>query len=120
MISRFSLLNQSELLKIHNAALEILETVGIKIDSKDAVKILQSAGAEVGENNIVKIFPSIIQKAIDRCRPQYSLFHRNTDREMVLGDGIIKHSVMGWMSEILDWKMGGISKCHAQGFGGVS
>lgn len=106
MIPGFSLLSLSELTTIHNSALEILERIGIKVDSADAVKILQSAGARVEKNNIVKFPPSMIEKTIDQCTSQCTLYHRNTNEKMVLGDGVIKHSPVGWMSDILDWRTG--------------
>lgn len=106
MIPGISLLSPSDLKKIHNASLEILDTVGVRIDSKDAVEIYRSAGARIEDGNIVKIDSSIIQSTLDHCRPRCSLYHRQTGKEMVLGDGVIKHSVVGWMADILDWRTG--------------
>ena len=104
MIPNYSLLNQTELEKIHLTALRLLETVGAKIDGKQAVKIYQSAGAKVEEGNIVKLPPSMIQKAMETCNSRFSLYHRNTNQELVIGDHITKHSSSGWTSKILDWK----------------
>ena len=106
MIPEISLLSPSDLKKIHNASLEILDTVGIRIDNKDAVDIFRSAGAIIDDDNVVKIDSSIIQNTLDHCLPRCSLYHRQTGKEMVLGDSVIKHSVVGWMSDILDWKTG--------------
>lgn len=106
MIPKFSLLSQIELEKIHKASLEILETVGVKVGDKGAIELLQSAGAWVDENNIAKFPPSMVQDAIEKCSPRFSLYHRNTNKEMLLGDEITKHSAVGWMSEILDWRTG--------------
>ena len=110
MSLKFSSLNRVELGKINKAALEILETVGIKIDGNEARGICQTAGASVEKNNIVKFPPAMIQKAVEKCIPKISLYHRNTDEEMAFGDGIIKHSVGGWTSEILDWRTGNYRK----------
>lgn len=104
MIPSLSLLSSSEITTIHNAALDILERVGIKIDSEEAIGVLQSAGAKVEENHIVKLSPSMIEKTIDQCSPQCTLYHRNSDKKMVLGDGVIKHSPVGWMADIVDWR----------------
>jgi len=104
------LLSQDEVEKIHNAALEILETVGMKVDSRQAIKIYQSAGARIEDGGIVKISPSMIQKAIAKCVPKFSLYHRNTNEEMVLGDGTTKYSPNGWTSEVLDWRTGAYRK----------
>ena len=104
MIPKYFLLSQTELEKIHNTALEILETVGTKVDSQHAIEIYQSAGAKVEGGKIVKFPSSMIQKAIETCNPRFSLYHRNTNEKLVLGDGITKHSSSGWTSKILDWK----------------
>lgn len=106
MIPKYFLLSQTELEKIHNTSLKILETVGMKVDSKQAIKIYQSAGAMVDKDNIVSFPPSIVHRAIRKCNPQFSLFHRNTNMEMVLGDSITKHGASGWTSVILDWETG--------------
>lgn len=106
MIPGISLLSPSDLENVHNASLDILDTVGIRIDSKDAVDIFRSAGAKIDDGNIVKIDASIVQTAVDHCRPQCTLYHRQTGEQMVLGDGVIKHSVVGWMADILDWRTG--------------
>ena len=104
MIPNYALLNQTELEKIHLTALKLLETVGVKVDGKQAVKIYQSAGAKVEEGNIVKLPPFMIQQAMETCNPRFSLYHRNTNEELVIGDRITKHSSSGWTSKILDWK----------------
>ena len=104
MIPNYFLLNQTELEKIHLTALRLLETVGVRVDGKQAVKIYQSAGAKVEEGNIVKLPPSLIQKAMETCNPRFSLYHRETNEELVIGDRITKHSPSGWTSNILDWK----------------
>lgn len=106
MIPKYSLLSETELEKIHNTALKILESVGMKVDDKQAIKIYQSAGAKVEGDNIVKFPPSMVQEALEKCNPQFSLYHRNTNEEVVLGDSITKHGTLGWTSSILDWKTG--------------
>lgn len=106
MIPLFKLLSHAELQKIHETSLNILETVGIRVDGDEATKIFQSSGAIIESENIVKIPSSAVIEALRTNTSQVKLFHRNSSDEMVIGDGVTKHSAVGWTSRILDWKIG--------------
>jgi len=106
MISRYDLLDQKEIEKTHHTAIKILKTIGIKVEGEQALNIYQSAGAGVDKEQIVKFPPAMIEAAIEKCRPRFSLYHRNTHEEMVVGDGNTRHAASGWTSLILDWKNG--------------
>ena len=81
LVSRYKVLHQTERERIHNTALKVLETVGVKVDSLPAIKLLQSAGAIVETDNSVKLPTSLVEKAIEVCNPRFSIYHRQ-NREL--------------------------------------
>lgn len=63
--------------KIHDAALTILQDVGMKIDSEKALKYLKNFGCTVDESSSVVKFPrKIVQRCVDRMKNDYD----NADR----------------------------------------
>ena len=49
---------------VHNAALEILAQVGMRLPSKEALELLEGAGCWVENNGIVRIPPDLVTKAV--------------------------------------------------------
>ncbi|MCK4239845.1 MAG: trimethylamine methyltransferase family protein, partial [Candidatus Lokiarchaeota archaeon] len=48
-LNRINVLSKDEILTIHSAAIELLSTVGIKIDAQDTRDLLEKHGAEVDQ-----------------------------------------------------------------------
>lgn len=64
-IGIFEYFTKEEIEKIHNATLEVLEKVGVKIEEENALKLLDSIGADVDfTKKIAKIPPHIVKEAI--------------------------------------------------------
>ncbi|MCD6599462.1 MAG: trimethylamine methyltransferase family protein, partial [Dehalococcoidia bacterium] len=58
-------LSQDELDAINNASLEVLETTGVKVLSKQALDVLKKAGAKVDyTSNHVSIPRKLVQEAL--------------------------------------------------------
>ena len=106
VIAKYDLLRQTDIEKIHDTAIKILGTIGIKVEGKEALKQYQSAGATVDQDQVVKIPPEMIKAAVEKCRSRFSLYHRRTHEEMIVGDGNTKHGASGWTSMLLDWRTG--------------
>ncbi len=106
MVPKYALLSNNNLEEIHNVALEILESTGMRVDSEEAIKIFKRGGATTDANNIVKFPSAMIQKALESCQPQLSVYHRNSDTKLTFGDGETKHTAGGWTSTVLDWETG--------------
>lgn len=73
-IGIFEYFTKEEIDKIHNATLEVLEKVGVKIEEENALKLLDSIGADVDfTKKIAKIPPHIVKEAIKNS-PKSILF----------------------------------------------
>ena len=66
-------LDRDDMQKIHNAAVQILDTVGMKIDHDDALDYLRHRGCRVDhDTRIVKFPPEVTERAVARMRTAYS------------------------------------------------
>jgi trimethylamine---corrinoid protein Co-methyltransferase len=82
---RFRLLDESQILRIHHAALKILNEVGVRINLKRAVDILAGQGARVRDGNIVEIPPFMVEEAIRSAPSNVTIFNRKKEPAMELG-----------------------------------
>ena len=99
-----NVLSPAELEGIHNTALKIISKKGIRVHCPEAVRTYESAGAEVDSANRVKIPAALVNSALEKCIPKFSLFYRNSDLEVIFGDDRTKHNLSGWTRQILDWR----------------
>ena len=72
--------------KIHEAALTILEKVGVVFHSRDAVDIFQHHGIKT-DGNYVFIGSHAVQKALDSAPSEFRLQARNPEKSMMIGSG---------------------------------
>ena len=64
-------LTKEEIVKIHEATLNIIENVGIRFPSKRALDIWAAVGADVDrDKKIVKVKPYLIEDALKQCPPK--------------------------------------------------
>jgi trimethylamine--corrinoid protein Co-methyltransferase len=82
---RFRLLDESQILRIHHAALRILNEVGVKVNFKRALDLLRDHGARVREKNIVKIPPFLVEEAIQSAPSNVTIHNRKKQPVMELG-----------------------------------
>lgn len=69
---------------IHQASLEILERVGVRLHLDEAVQLLERAGAAVSDGNLVRLPPRLVERAMDTVPKELTLFSRGGDPAMVL------------------------------------
>jgi trimethylamine--corrinoid protein Co-methyltransferase len=82
----FSLKSQFSVAAIHEISLRILAEIGIPIPSKKALDLLHAAGCKVdGNPPRAFITEDVIAEALKKTIPQYGLFDRSGEKEIVLG-----------------------------------
>ena len=70
---------------IHNASLELMDQMGLRIYSECALKILAEAGADVDFKTGVARIPShLVQEALDKCKRPVRLCGRNPAYDFTL------------------------------------
>ncbi|MFQ5875848.1 MAG: trimethylamine methyltransferase family protein, partial [Dehalococcoidia bacterium] len=81
---RFRLLSDEKIERIHQASLEVLEEVGVKITTKEARKLLVDAGCGVDVGDIVKIPRRVVEDAIDSAPKRIVLYDRGGKESLFL------------------------------------
>ena len=84
---------------IHDAAMKVLEEIGIEFLNLEAVEILRSAGCDISnetsESALVKMDRALVMEKIALAPSQFTLTPRNTDRQITVGGN---HMVFGNVS----------------------
>ncbi len=71
--------------KIHINSLHLLETMGIKVVSAEALRLLKEAGADVDESTQIAKIPShLVLDAVRKCKRPVRLAARNPKNDIVL------------------------------------
>jgi len=67
----FPRLTEDQCRRIHEASLEILDRVGVRLDLPEAVDLLKKAGAKVDQENLVHLSSQPVENAlasVSTCR----------------------------------------------------
>ena len=84
---------------VHDAAMRILEEIGIEFLNIEAVNILREAGCDISnetaESALVKMDRGLVMEKVALAPSQFTLTPRNTDRELIIGG---KHITFGNIS----------------------
>lgn len=90
---RLEVLGQAEVLRIHTATLDVIESVGVRFPSAEALDILQAHGATVNRETCVARIPGqAIEGALAKAPPAYTLAGCDPALDLPL-DG--RHSYLG-------------------------
>jgi trimethylamine--corrinoid protein Co-methyltransferase len=100
-------LSDGDVRRIHQATLEVIETVGVRFPSEWALDILEKAGAMVDrESQIARLPGQVVEEALAKAPPSYVLRARDSMLDLPL-DG--KHSYLstdGCGVEVIDLETG--------------
>jgi trimethylamine--corrinoid protein Co-methyltransferase len=81
------LINQREIEDIHSATLEVLENIGLYVDSELIKNIFLDSGADFEEKeSIVKIPPHLVKEALSKAPRQLKLCGRNQKYDIFVDD----------------------------------
>ena len=104
---KLEVLTQEDVKKIHEATLQIIETVGVRFPSKRALEIWEANGAEVDhEKKIVRVKPQMIEDALKKAPPAYKLAARDPQQDLQLDGNHVNLGTDGCGVEILDINTG--------------
>ena len=82
---KWEVLSPSELERIHEATLEIMEDVGIRFPSDKALDILERNGCEVDRaTQVAKLPRKVVMEAVAQAPKQYTLAGRDADADMLI------------------------------------
>jgi len=86
--SRNRKLSKQQITQVHEYALQLLESVGCKVDCREALDILGHAGCDIRDPGRVKISPKLVMEAVEAAPAEIEVFNRNRDLAMVLKEDV--------------------------------
>jgi trimethylamine--corrinoid protein Co-methyltransferase len=88
-------LTQEQKQTVHEHALKILSTVGVRVDSEDARKLFTGAGATSDGRPVVRIPPEIVQSALKSAPSTIAVYDRLGNPAFELGNPQDLHTRFG-------------------------
>jgi trimethylamine--corrinoid protein Co-methyltransferase len=81
---QYRLLSEGQINAIHEATLDLLKTVGVRVFSQEGVELLKRAGCRAGENNTIQIPPHLVEESIQSTPSGVSVFNRKGEEALRL------------------------------------
>jgi len=104
---KYGVLNEEQVAEIHQAALEVLQRVGLRVESEEFLKIYGEGGAEIDlKNRIVKIPPKLVEEALKVVPRRVVLYGRKPEYEMDLSNAKVYLGTGGAAVQVLDLETG--------------
>jgi trimethylamine--corrinoid protein Co-methyltransferase len=108
------LLDDEQLQSIHQAALRILETVGVRVYDDEIRKMLADAGCNLSDQDLVRMPPDIVEEALERA-PSRVLIHDRLGRPaMDLGEHRTYYGTGSDLPNTLDLETGERRPSHLE------
>src|SRR5690606_13466413 len=81
----WDVLSPSELERIHEATLDVLETVGVRFPSERALNVLEAGGCQVDRaTQIAKLPRAVVMEAVSQVPDSYVLAGRDPACDMLI------------------------------------
>jgi len=112
-------LTDSEVRRIHQASLRILERTGVQVDQPEALELFKEAGADVRENR-VRLPQSLVEDAIDEAPSKVILAGRDPEHDLILQDARVHIGTGGAALQVLDLETGAIRKALLRDVGDMA
>jgi len=104
---RLEVLSSEEIERIHEASMDLLTSVGVRVDYVTARELLGEAGADVDDDlACVRISEDLVQWALDQAPERFVLYGSAPDFQMDIGGGEVHFAGLGTPTDILDTETG--------------
>jgi trimethylamine--corrinoid protein Co-methyltransferase len=109
------ILSEDDVEKIHNATLNIIQNIGVRFPSEQALKIWEKNGAEVDHDiQVVKAPKELIEEAIKLCPKSYTLAAREENQDLPLDGNHVYVGTDGCGVQIIDLISGELRRTSLQ------
>jgi len=82
----FEILTEEQVEAAHRGALDILETTGVRFESKRGLKIMEKGGCKVDYDQvIIKIPPGLVTECINSCPKSFRMRALDPDNDIIIG-----------------------------------
>jgi trimethylamine--corrinoid protein Co-methyltransferase len=105
--TRLEVLTPQEVERIHDASMEVLDVVGVKVDYKTARDIFREAGAEVDEETqSVRLPEKLVRWAVEQAPKQFTLYGSDVEFQLEIGGENVQFAGLGTPTNIIDMDTG--------------
>lgn len=107
MIMKAPVLSTEEIKRIHEDSIRILEEVGVKVPSKQALDVLEAGGAKIDrDNQVAYITANMVDKALETAPKEFLLGARNREHDLWLPTARTVLNMDGCGSNVIDFNTG--------------
>ncbi|MGQ9587087.1 MAG: trimethylamine methyltransferase family protein [Thermoplasmata archaeon] len=100
---QLDILAKGEVEKIHGAAMEVLERLGIKVWSEKGLKLFADAGAEVDKKTMmVKMDEGLVMDTIHKAPSSFDYYGRDPSYRLLMGKNRVHFSLCGMGVKVQD------------------
>ncbi len=107
-------LSDADVLKIHNAALTALETIGLADAPPSGVKILTDAGAIQGDDGRIRFPRALVEDMLSKARTSITLHSRDGKNDLELSGNRVHYGTAGAAVHIVDVLGNDYRECTVQ------
>jgi trimethylamine--corrinoid protein Co-methyltransferase len=105
--TRFEVLSQEEVERIHIASMEVLATVGVQVEWQTARDLFRQAGADVDDKSAcVRIPERLVRWAVGQAPEQFTLYGSAPDFRLEIGGDHVCFAGLGTPTHIIDTDTG--------------
>jgi trimethylamine---corrinoid protein Co-methyltransferase len=104
----YRVLSDRQCLQIHQAALDVLERVGVKVNSEPFRSILADAGCKISSDERLTIPPEVVEQALETAPSRVMLYGRGEIPPLDLGGRRVYLGTGGAAITVLDLESGQI------------
>ena len=83
-VSNYQILTEDQIKAIHQASLDILEAVGVRVKHGGAVRLLQDAGCRIEKGDTVHLPRGLVEECIRTAPSSITMYDRNGEEAMHL------------------------------------
>jgi trimethylamine--corrinoid protein Co-methyltransferase len=110
--ARFEVLSGQEVERIHAASMEVLATVGVKVEWKTARELFRQAGADVDDGGqCVRIPEELVRWAVEQAPEQFTLYGSDPEFRLEIGGDHVCFAGLGTPTHIMDASTGERRPC---------
>lgn len=104
---RFQVLSPEEVDQIHATSMEVLDTVGVKVEWKTARDLFREAGADVDDKGqCVRLPEKLVLWAVDQAPEEFALYGSDPDFRLKIGGDHVCFAGLGTPTHIIDLDTG--------------
>jgi trimethylamine--corrinoid protein Co-methyltransferase len=101
--AKLEILSSDEVVRIHDASLEVLVNAGVQVKDLETRRMLEEAGARVDKSNhVIKIPESLVHEALKKAPKEFALYGRDQVQPLRLGQWDTYFTTGGYATYVYD------------------